>query len=78
MRLMSTLSNVCAAITVCFMHLAEQVKKKEPIVEARNFVWQTAINKQRKAGYYSWLGIKDRASFEQLVRYDKTLLPPLR
>ena len=55
-----------------------------PIVEARNFVWQTAIDFDRGAvvvdgvvtdisndvGYYGWLGIKDQKSFEKLVRLD--------
>lgn len=55
-----------------------------PIVEARNFVWQTAIDFDRgtevkdgivvsienSVGYYGWLGIKDQASFEKLVRLD--------
>jgi hypothetical protein len=39
-----------------------------PIVESRNFIWQTGINFLRPAGYYSWLGIKDRDSFDKLVR----------
>lgn len=46
-----------------------------PIVEARNFVWQTAIDFDRPAGYYGWLGIKDKASFDKLVRLDKNVQP---
>jgi hypothetical protein len=41
-----------------------------PIIEARNFVWQTAIDFDRPAGYYSWLGIKDQKTFEKVVRAD--------
>src|SRR5882757_2042791 len=60
-----------------------------PIIEARNFVWQTAIDFDRGAivkngivvnidddvGYFGWLGIKDQASFEKLVRMDRSLGP---
>lgn len=46
-----------------------------PVIEARNFVWQTAVDFDRKAGYYSWLGVKDKASFDRLVRLDPTLEP---
>jgi hypothetical protein len=43
-----------------------------PIVEARNYVWQTSINFDRPAGYYTWLGIEDKATFDKLVGADFT------
>ncbi len=46
-----------------------------PIVEARNFVWQSAIDFDRRAGYSSWLGVKDKKTFDRLVRLDYTLEP---
>jgi hypothetical protein len=60
-----------------------------PIVEGRNFVWQTAIdfdrgtevkdgivvNVDNSVGYYGWLGIKDQKTFEKLVRLDRSLNP---
>lgn len=55
-----------------------------PVVEARNWVWMTAIDfdrgevlvdgkedKSNSIGYYSWLGIKDQKSFEKLVRINR-------
>jgi hypothetical protein len=46
-----------------------------PILNARNFVWQAAIQEDRVAGYYTWLGIKDQKSFEELVRFDPKFAP---
>lgn len=51
--------------------LHQLTRSTVPVVEARNFVWQTSINFLRPAGYYSWLGIKDRDSFDKLVRRQK-------
>ncbi len=47
-----------------------------PIIEARNFIWQVAIDDLRKAGYSSWLGIVDQKSFEKLTRVQK--IAPIR
>ena len=41
-----------------------------PIVEVTNFVWQTAIQFDRPAGYYDFLGVKDRKTFQALVGFD--------
>lgn len=46
-----------------------------PLVEARNFVWQTAVQFNRPAGYYTWLGIKDLKTFDKLTRVDRTITP---
>jgi len=46
-----------------------------PIIDARNYVWQVAIDFDRPAGYYSWLGIVDRKSFEKLVRLQAGITP---
>lgn len=42
-----------------------------PIVEADNFVWQSAIQFDRKAGYYDFLGTKDLDDFNRLVGFDE-------
>lgn len=43
---------------------------KVPIVEARNFVWQTGVNFNRPAGYNSWLRIKFLDDWDKLIRRD--------
>jgi len=53
------------------VELVQMTGAKAPIVEGRNFVWQTAIDFDRKAGYYSWLRVKDQATFDRLVRRQK-------
>ena len=42
-----------------------------PILEADNFVWQSSIQFDRKAGYYDFNGIKDLKSFDKLVAFDE-------
>ena len=42
-----------------------------PIVEASNFVWQSAIQFDRRAGYYDFLNVKDQKTFDKLVGFDR-------
>lgn len=44
-----------------------------PVVEVTNFIWQSAIQFDRKAGYYDFLGIKDRDSAQKLAGFDPKL-----
>jgi hypothetical protein len=49
-----------------------------PITEGTWFLWQTAVQDDRgQEGYYQFLGVKDRASWEQLVRFDAKLAAQL-
>lgn len=41
-----------------------------PILRADNFIWQIAIQDQRKVGYYGLLEIKDQRSYERTVGFD--------
>lgn len=41
-----------------------------PFLKANWFFNQTAIQQDRVAGYYEWLGIKDKKTFEELVGFD--------
>lgn len=45
-----------------------------PVLEARNYVWQCGVDFLRPAGYSSWLGVVDEASFERLIRSNKQVL----
>ncbi len=51
--------------------LKEQTYSSCPVIEASNFIWQTAIQFDRKAGYYDFLGVKDLASFQKLVGFNE-------
>lgn len=42
-----------------------------PIVEATNFVWQAAIQFDRRAGYYDFLGVKALDDFNRLVGFEE-------
>jgi hypothetical protein len=42
-----------------------------PVVDGQWFFKQTAINADRKPGYYDFLGVKNRADFELLVGFDE-------
>lgn len=44
-----------------------------PIVDGRWFIWQTAIQTDRKPGYYDFIGIKDKATFDALIGFDAKL-----
>lgn len=44
-----------------------------PILQVDNFVWQTAVQFDRRAGYYDWLGIVDKKSYDSLVGFDEAL-----
>ncbi len=47
-----------------------------PIIEARNFVWITSIQFDRQgAGYYDFLGVKDKKTFDKLVRLNEDIVP---
>lgn len=48
---------------------------KSPLVEADNFIWQSAIDFDRPAGYYSWLNIKSKADFDKLGHVDEKIKP---
>jgi hypothetical protein len=50
---------------------------RAPVVRAQWFLWQTAVQEGRKPGYYDFLGIKDRATFEALIRFDAKLAAKL-
>lgn len=49
-----------------------------PILRADWFFVQTAIQKNRVAGYYAWLNLKKRADFEQLTGLDIKLAQRVR
>ena len=51
--------------------LVQLTKSKVPIVAAPWFLIQTGAAKDRVAGYYDWLGIKDRKSYFQLIGLDE-------
>jgi len=53
--------------------LANLTQSPCPIVRADWFVWQTALQADRKPGYYDFLGIKDKKTFDGLVGYDEKL-----
>jgi hypothetical protein len=49
-----------------------------PITEGTWFLWHTATQEGRgKAGYYDFLDIKDEASFERLIRFNKEMAAQL-
>lgn len=58
--------------------LAKLTHSDVPVVRADWFLYQTAIQKDRAAGYYEWLGIKDRKTFEELVGLDRKLAQRVR
>lgn len=51
-------------------YLVEATGSEAPVVRADWFFHQTAIQADRVAGYYDWLGLKDRADYERLVGVD--------
>lgn len=51
--------------------LRELTYSEAPILRADWWIHQTAIQQDRVAGYYDWLGLKNRADFERLVGLDK-------
>lgn len=53
--------------------LVALTQSKIPIVDARWFFNQTAIQAERKVGYYDWLGIKDEKTFRELIGFDEKL-----
>lgn len=53
--------------------LAELTQSKAPIVRGEWFLWQTAVQSDRNPGYYDFLGIKDKKSFDDLVGFDAKL-----
>lgn len=44
-----------------------------PVTRADWFFNQTAIQADRDAGYYDWLGIKDEAGFQKAIGFDRKL-----
>jgi len=50
--------------------LVKQTQSEAPILRADWFFTQTAINFQRVAGYYAFLGLKSRKDFEALSGFD--------
>ena len=58
--------------------LVGATETKCPLVNASWFLWQTAVQEGRgRTGYYDFLGVKDRKSFEALVRFDGKLAADL-
>src|SRR5262245_15169006 len=57
--------------------LAEATGSRAPIVSAPWFLWQTAVQAERKPGYYDFLGVKDVASFHKLIRFNAKLASEL-
>ena len=53
--------------------LVKYTQSKVPMVDARWFFNQTAIQKNRVAGYYDWLGIKDEKTFREVIGFDEKL-----
>lgn len=51
--------------------LAGQARSAVPILEADNFVWQTAIQFDRKAGYYDFLGVKNLKDFDRVTGFSE-------
>lgn len=51
---------------------------KAPIVRGDWFLYQTAAQVDRKPGYYDFLGIKDRATFEALIGFNAKLVADAR
>lgn len=45
-----------------------------PFVRGDWFIYQTAAQNDRKPGYYDFVGIKDRKTFEDLIGFDEGLL----
>lgn len=55
------------------VELATLTQSQSPIVRADWFLWQTAIQADRKPGYYDFLGVKNKKDFDMLVGYDTAL-----
>lgn len=51
--------------------LIRETRSSVPLLRADNFIWQTAIAAERKVGYYGLLEIKDQASFDKIVGFDR-------
>jgi hypothetical protein len=58
--------------------LSDLTASKAPILRADWFVYQTAIQAGRKAGYYDFLGVKDRNDVEKLAGLDRGAVRRLR
>lgn len=55
--------------------LVEGTQSRVPILRADHFLWTTAIAADRgDVSYYSWLGIKDQKSYEELIGFDPVIL----
>jgi hypothetical protein len=57
-------------------YLIGVTESDSPIITAEWFVVQTAIQDQRKPGYYDFLGVKDEATFQRLVGYTERDIDP--
>lgn len=50
--------------------LVNATQARVPLVPADNFVWQTAIQANRKVGYYGFSGVKNRNDYFKLIGLD--------
>lgn len=55
-------NNITALLTI--------TQCQTPILRADNFIWQIAISKDRKVGYYGLLEIKNQKDFEKVIGFD--------
>lgn len=53
--------------------LVNLTQSQTPVVRGDWFLWQTAVQSERKPGYYDFLGIRDKKGFDALVGYDEKL-----
>lgn len=60
-----------AIYTTAAIGLAVETRATTPILEASNFIWQTAIQFNRKAGYYDFVGIKTLEDLYRVAGFDK-------
>lgn len=59
-----------AASLASLTQLVQLTQARVPMLSADNFVWQTAIQADRRVGYYGMLGVKNRGDFFKLVGLD--------
>lgn len=54
-------------------YLIAETKSEVPVIRADWFITQTAVSEEREAGYYDFLGLKNRADFFRLIGFDEKI-----